>query len=301
MKSKKNLLPIIILAAGVLAMVAVTCLVNVAKKPEITEKEFPFSITYKYGDETEIIESVLNCEFVGAQESIDPADRFYDAKIEGKDDEHGDKYLLFEDEKGQLFLCAHFNAGYLMGDPEYDDSYDSEYPYRPYLAYYDAEGIEYTDEETMQSLGAEIIGWDYPEPIENKLVFSHITRLTASNVLPLLAVAFVVLIICLIVVRKDKEYKYNVLDFIGILSNTVIGLVLLPIITIVGILADVNGDGAGLIYQIDRCVPAFCLLALTVSICLRKKGYRISSFIVQFAGPVAFVLSLILEGLLTFV
>ena len=47
MKSKKLLLPTIIISVAILAMAVFSVVSNIAQKPTITKGEFPFSITYE--------------------------------------------------------------------------------------------------------------------------------------------------------------------------------------------------------------------------------------------------------------
>ena len=58
MKSKKLLLPTIILAVAILATVVYSVISSIAFKPTVTEGEFPFSITYELDGERVTIEDV---------------------------------------------------------------------------------------------------------------------------------------------------------------------------------------------------------------------------------------------------
>ena len=58
MKSKKLLLPAIILAVAILASAVYSVVSSIAFKPTVTEGEFPFSITYELDGERVTIEDV---------------------------------------------------------------------------------------------------------------------------------------------------------------------------------------------------------------------------------------------------
>ena len=47
MKNKKLLLPVIILVVAILAIAVYSVCSSIAKKPTVTEGEFPFTITYE--------------------------------------------------------------------------------------------------------------------------------------------------------------------------------------------------------------------------------------------------------------
>ena len=61
---------------------------------------------------------------------------------------------------GTVKLLSTINNSYLYDDiPE------------PYLAVYDNKGVEYSDMETLEKFGAELISWEMPQPIENSFRF----------------------------------------------------------------------------------------------------------------------------------
>ena len=155
--------------------------------------------------------------------------------------------------------------------------------------------MEYEDEEHLAPYDVKIVDWEYPQPIENKFVFSNITRLTYNNVLPALAVSLLTLLVCIIFVKKDQGLTFGVVDKIPIVLNFIIGLVVLPFLTIVCCFIDINGNGADLCSQIAYCVPAVIGFGLAASVCLRRKGYKKAGFIAQFAGIAVFALVLILD------
>ena len=57
-----------------------------------------------------------------------------------------------------------------MGDAD-NAKYSAELAI-PYLSVFDAEQIEYMDEETVGQFDAELVSWELPQPIKNSFVFS---------------------------------------------------------------------------------------------------------------------------------
>ena len=170
MRSKKLfLLTIILVAALVMTMVS-ALIAGIALKPEITESEFPFSITYELDGETVTINDVYKVRY---EEDKTYKYRIYNGEICDKEEDNT-YYTLKKEETGRIELWTHFYADYLMGDPEYD--YFVDEPFEPRIYCYDAEETEFSDEETLAKHGAKIISFQYPEPIENSLTFSHFTE-----------------------------------------------------------------------------------------------------------------------------
>ena len=66
---------------------------------------------------------------------------------------------------------------------------------------------------------AEIISWEYPEPIENSFKFVGISRLHAISMAAMLVIAFLTIIVCIIFVRKAKDLHYKALDAFSIAAN----------------------------------------------------------------------------------
>ena len=287
MRNKKLLLPIVILVVAILAIAAYTVVSHTAKKPTITEGEFPFSITYELDGETVTISEVYKARYVGNSGYADTLTRMYVGETEDSG-ENGTGYILKKDENGRIELCTHIYPDYLMGDPEYDYFDDEEF--EPKIYYYDSEETEYDDEETLAAQGVKLISFEYPTPIKNSLVFSHISYTNSVVVIPTMIIALLALIATFIFVKK--EVKYKTIDIISIVFNWIITVVYLPFVTVLGGLIDIEGGGPELYYQFAHFLPVFSLLSIVASVALRRKGYGISSFIAQFAGPAAFIIYL---------
>lgn len=293
MNNKKMLLPIIIILIGTILVSAVGLVLSICKKPVVTEMEFPFSITYEYKGETKTVNDTFSCSFTGGDEI-----RFWEGTVKSSNKESCHEILVDEKNDGQLTIITNLFAGYLMGDPYYDDSYSEYLPYEPYAAFFDLEGVEYSDEETLEKHDLKIINYEYPEPIENEFVFSHIARLDGDTSFKMALCSVVFLLLTIIFIKKSEDVTYTAFDKKTIVLNFVVGIVLLPFITVVGTFTDINGDGTAFIYQISYCVPAVTALCLALSIALRRKGFKKESMVVQFVGPMLFVLTLIADTLI---
>lgn len=290
MKNKKLLLPTIILISAVLLMAVYSVVTSIAKKPTITEGEFPFSITYELDGETVTINDVYKAHYIGNDGYADTLTRCYVGGIDGLGGENT-LYTLKKGDNTRIELWTHFYADYLMGDPEYE--YFDDEPFEPRIYYYDENETEYHDEETLAAQGVKLISFEYPTPIENSFVFSHISYLSGAVVLPALLIALLALIVIIIFVRKDKELKYKAIDIVSIVLNFIIGIMYMGFVTILALLIDIEGGGPELYYQIMYFIPALSVLCIAASVALRRKGHSVKSLIAGFIGPAVFALYLI--------
>ena len=290
MKNKKLLLPAIILISAVLLMAVYSVVTSIAKKPTITEGEFPFSITYELDGETVTINDVYKAHYIGNDGYADTLTRCYVGGIDGLGGENT-LYTLKKGDNTRIELWTHFYADYLMGDPEYE--YFDDEPFEPRIYYYDENETEYHDEETLAAQGVKLISFEYPTPIENSFVFSHISYLSGAVVLPALLIALLALIVIIIFVRKEKELKYKAIDIVSIVLNFIIGIMYMGFVTILALLIDIEGGGPELYYQIMYFIPALSVLCIAASVALRRKGHSVKSLIAGFIGPAVFALYLI--------
>lgn len=295
MKNKKLFIPTIILIAAILASATYMVISSIAKKPTTTEGEFLFSITYELDGETVTINDVYRARFVKNDGFANTKSRMYVGEI-GNRGENNTIYILKEDENTCVELRTNFYPDYLMGDPEYD--YFDEEAFEPQIYYYDAEEQEYSDEETLLAQGIKLIGFEYPTPIENSLVFSHISYLSSAVVLPTLIIALLALVAIIIFVKKDKELKYKAIDIVSLVLNFVIGFTLIPYISIAAMLIDINGGGPDFYYQVFYFFPLIFVLCIAASIALRRKGYGVKALVIELVGPVVFALFLVVCGVL---
>lgn len=296
MKNKKLFLPTIILIAAILATAVYSVVFSIAKKPAITEAEFPFKITYEQDGETIVIDDVYKARYTDNGGYADSKGRNYTGGI-GANGENETIYVLKEEENLRIELWTHFYAEYMMGDgTEYDYFGDDQFEPRIYC--FDGQGVEYSDEETLSSHGVKIISFEYPAPIKNKFVFSHISHLSSTAVPVLILISLLALLATIIFVRKEKELKYRTIDIISIIFNFIICFTIFPFVSIVAMLIDIAGGGPEFSYQAFYFIPSLTVLSVTVSTALRRKGYAKSSLITQFIGPAVFGVYLVICGLL---
>jgi cytochrome bd-type quinol oxidase subunit 2 len=180
-----------------------------------------------------------------------------------------------------------------MGDPdkyEYVSGNDA-----PYLEATDAEGYSV---EISEAFDAEIVSWEYPEPVENSFKFVGISRLHAISMASMLAIAILTIIACMIFVRKEKDLHYKALDVVSIVANFIIAFMVIPFITIAVFFLPIVMDSGSLMYQIYLCIPALTAFTIAASVALRRKGFAMSGFFVQLAFPVLFFAEIIIESVI---
>ena len=97
MKNKKLFLPSIILISAVVLIALYSVVSSIAKKPNITEAEFPFTITYELDGETVTIKDVYRARYNGNAGYADTKSRMYVGEI-GDMGESNTIYTLKHDE-----------------------------------------------------------------------------------------------------------------------------------------------------------------------------------------------------------
>ena len=113
-------------------------------------------------------------------------------------------------------------------------------------------------------------------------------------------------ILIAVLTKRAEGVKYGKLDKVGIVTNILLIPVYVftfPLYLFIGLVCHPAYDGLlgilGWIVSIFcASVALFCCLGLGASVALRKKGKSILSFVVQFAGVVAFGLMFLLFALL---
>ena len=291
MKNKKLFLSAIILVVAILAIVVYSVVSSIALKPAITEGEFPFSITYELDGKTITIDEIYKARYVRNDGYADTKGRVYVGEI-GNLGEDNTGYTLKKDENTRVELWTNFYPDYLMGDSEYD-YFDYE-AFEPRIYYYDAEETEHHDEEILLAQGVKLISFEYPTPIENSFVFSHLSYFNGTVVLPTLLIALLALIATIIFVRKEKELKLRAIDVVSVIFNFVIGFTVIPFVSILAIFIDIEGGGPELYHQVLYFIPALSMLCIAASIALRRKGYGVKALITELVGPIVFTLYLII-------
>ena len=303
MKTKKLSLTMIFLVITMTAYIVATVLFCYTTKPAISTGEFPFAITYEYKGETKTLSGVLKCEFSNSWTIHGEHGRYWEGEVIYDNPDNVEYPFIIEQNDEQqttLSVHEHMYAGYFMGDPLHKDYY-KDYGMEdvaPYVAYYDYKNEVFLEDaapdEIPESLGLRIMDYTYAEPIENSFSFSGI-RYEADNVMIFIGISTVFFLLCLIFVRRDKAYTYSKLDKFGIFFNFLVGIFVVPFVSIICIMFGLVESRVELINQITYNVPSIAILCLAFSVVFRRKGYSKAGFFVQFGGIFPFVLILVLD------
>ena len=286
MKRFKLFFSTIILVAAIVLTAISAFISGIALKPTVTESEFPFSITYELDGETVTINDVYKVRY---EENKKYKSRIYIGEI-GNLSEDNTIYTLKTEKNGRIELWTHFYPDYLMGDAWYD--YFDEEAFEPRIYYYDAEENEFYDRETLSEQGVKLISFEYPEPIENSMVFSHITIPESDVVVPTVIIAVLAMLATIIFVKKDNDYISMPINTVTVVFNFIIGFIVLPFFTTFSGLLEAMGDVGDIMNLVIYLLPALTILGITASIALRRKLYGKSALLVQFISPAVFVVIL---------
>ncbi len=298
MKSKGLKVPVILIVVSIIVAILASLLVSMQKTPAITKHDFDFSITYKLDGETKTLNGVYSCRFTGfGGDGVDPLCRYYEGTytVEGESD--NDRCFTIAQKDGyELYIVALLNDSYLMGDVK-NDSYDS-YNERPTLEAEDNEGYQYDEADLPAVFDAEIVSFEYPEPIENTFRFTGFSGLHATSTGVMTLVGVLALILCMIFVRKGSDVEYRVLDKFGIALNFAAMFFVLPILYITAVFVQAYPTGPDWIYQAYLCIPQMIPFSIAASVSLRRKGFRKSGFCVQFIALVIEAILILIEYIL---
>lgn len=298
MTNRVSRFPAIIFIVGLVLCLVACLLTGILQTPTITQQDFHYWATYRLGGETKTVEGVYRCQFKYTGVGIDPTLRYYEGFYpEAPDAFAPDSHVLAKQGDQTLNIIFTFAEDYLMGDGYPGEDYSESVP-EPYLAVFTEEGYEYSDPESLKQFDAELISWEIPQPIENTLAFSGFSILHTGSMLAMLSVGILVIIACLVFVKKDEGLTYTGLDKVSIVVNFLVGLVALPFCTMVIGLMPLYVAGDELYYQIDLCTPVIAAFAVAASIALRRKGFSKAGFFIQFVGPALFALMAIVESIL---
>ena len=293
MNNRSLKLPAIILSIGLVAALVACLLVSVVKAPTVTAQDFDYAVTYKLNGETKTVEGVYHVDFKFSE----PQDRYYEGYYLSDPTSGEPKDLLLaEKDELKLRVVFIFSDDFLMGDAYAGETY-SEAILDPYLAVYDQMGCEYVEEEYLGQFDAELVSWETPQPIENSFVFTgfyvwHNYTLTAT-----LLVGLLVLVACMIFVKRDKTISYTMVDKLSVVLSCAVGIVALPFITIVAAFSELTAGDTDVIYRVLVFVPALTAFALAASVALRRKGFAKAGLLAQLTGPALFALCLVVESI----
>ena len=287
MKSQSLKLPSIIIIIGLLLCLVASLFAGIMKEPVITEHDFNYAATYRMNGETKTLEGVYRVRFVSTGEGND---RYYEGFYLSEPNAGQPEYhTIAKLDDLELQVVFIFTNDYLMGDGDRDTITE------PYLAAYDTMGVEYTDMETLERFDAELLSWETPQPIENTFVFSGFSHLYTGSMLAMLAVGLLVIVACMIFVKRDKTVPFKLLDKFSITLNCVVCFAALPFISFTTALMQITMSGDDFLYQMFLCIPALTAFTVAASIALRRKGFTKSGFFIQFIGPVLFFLPVLFE------
>lgn len=93
---------------------------------------------------------------------------------------------------------------------------------------------------------------------------------------------FIIAVLAALLIRKRKEYKYDLIDIAGVILNVVFGVMVYP--PICALALQIAGTGVVL----GELMPAVCVAGIGASVILRRKERPWLSFLVQFAGVLCF-------------
>ena len=295
MNSKNMKLPLIILAIGLVFVMAVCAFVNIKREPVIKTQDFDFSITYSVNGEVKTLNGVYTCTFEGHGDS--PLERIYSESytVDGISQESR-AFLVAEKDGYELSIIATLEYCYLLNDKLHD--YYNPYLEDPEFEILDREGYYHDEPEVLALFNAEMIDWEYPEPVDNRFVFCGFTILHTGSMVAMTLAWLLVAIVCLIVVKKDKSLPSRPLDTLTVLVSFATTVLAIPFLILIIAFFQITMSSDDILYQIFLCIPSLAALGVTASICLRRRGYSKSGFFVQLITPALFVAFLVLESVI---
>ena len=282
----------IIFVIYLIATLALLFLGYSVQKPKVAQQEFPFTITYSYQGETQTISDVYLGEYVRSAKYLGDDSLAWYGYIKDHNRLESDFYRIGEI-NGQAFsINLNIEPGYLMGDPKFAGSVCQ--PTGVCHSFDGTNEITVTDPAELEKLGFSIVNWEYPKPIENAFSFGGIS-LSSEATIYTAAIAVLALLACMILIKKDKELTYGTLDKISILLNILVIVIGFPFILIVSSLSEILAEVSS-IQQLLYFSPALTVIGIAASVTLRRMGHKNLGFLIQFAGPVVFALSILIEN-----
>lgn len=282
----------LIFAIGLILCVVGHLSISVLLKPTITEHDFHYSVTYQLNGETKTLDGIYRCKFEGYERGEEPYARYYSGEYiyDGQPTE-SHTYTIAELDGAELYIVTVFNEAYLMGDTNHLD-----YDYMlndPYLEAVTKEGYAFEEGQMPEEFTAELISWDYPEPIENAFTFAGFSILHFGSLLITTAIGLLAIVACLIFVKRDKTVPYRALDRVSIVMNFVITLAFIPFLTVITALLQITMSGDEFAYQLFLSFPAITAFTVAASVALRRVRLSKTGFFIQFAVPVVFALMIL--------
>ena len=287
-KKRENIF--FIISALILAAAVIFVFVGARTSgPEITYHEFFIPVTYEEYGEVKT-QTVTYCGQYWEEDHS-----FY---VYYEDSGLHDSVTMKEENGNPIWWFElQLEPGYLMGDPAYVDFYSDGMP-EPSIGYYDEEWNAHNGVTEAKPHGIKLIGCEYPEPIENKIVDKGI-KLDHMAIGVLTTFAFAILILGSILVKKEENVIYQNRDKAARILNLAICVVALPLLFSLGDEWDLlMGDPVGGVMA--ALMAPVTVLGICASVLLRRKGKSVLGMVVQFIGPMLFLYLLTANLLIAF-
>lgn len=258
------------------------------QKPAVQIQEFPFSITYTYLGEQKTVSGTFLAEYTPSARYLCEKSVAWSGHILEQDRLRSDYIRIAENEALSLSINLNLEPGWLMGDNTYAGSTCTPSG----LAILLTDGQRITDSADLEALGFRLDSWEYPEPIENRFSFGGIS-LSSEAVLYTSVIAIAALLLCMIFVERDRDQTGTILDKIGVVMNLLVVAFAFPFILIASTLSEILGETSAL-QLVLYLTPALTMTGVCVSVVLRRRGYSLWSFLIQFIGPAVFALAVLI-------
>ena len=278
----------IILALHLTATVLLLFLGYGVQKPDVQKQEFPFTITYTYQGQQNTFSGTYVAEHTLAAQYLGDRPLHWFGYIQDHNRLEPDYIHIAENETYALSVNLNLEPGWLMGDSACADSICAPSG----LAIRKADDHRITDPAELEALGFRLDSWEYPQPIENRFSFGGFS-LSSEAVFYTSAFAIIALVLSLILVKKDREQPVTPLSKIGVVTNLLVAVLAFPFIFMVSALSEILGD-ASMLQQLLYLSPALTVTGITASVVLRRRGYSLPGFLIQFIGPVIFLLTILI-------
>ena len=268
------IISVLILAAAVIFV----CVGTRVSGPEITYHEFSIPVIFEEYGEVKT-QAVTYCGQYWEE----------DTSFHGyyKDSGMRDVVNMREENGNPIWwFQLQLEPGYLMGDPDYADFY-ADGMSEPSIGYFDEEWNEHNGVTEAELHGIKLISCEYPEPIQNKIVDKGV-KLDHMAIGVLTVLAFVILLLGIVLVKREDGVVYQRRDKAARILNIVIGVVALPILFSLGNEWDLL-TGRPVDSILAACMAPLTVLGICASVLLRRKGKSLLGMVVQFIGPLLFL------------
>lgn len=263
------------------------------RQPAIRKQEFPFTITYTYRGTTGTISDVYVAEHVRTEKYIGDDKIVWSGYVKDRNRLEADFYRVAQEDGVSYFIDLNLDPGYLMGDPSH--AFAAGYPTGSCISMEGEEEIRVTAPTDLEQMGFVINSWVYPDPIANSFHYGGIS-LSSEATLYTAIMAAAALLACLLLIRRPARMAFSPMDRLSVVLNFLLAFVAFPFILITSALSEILADVSAW-QQLLYLAPALTALGIAASVTLRRMGYRIISFWVQFVGPVVFALAVWIEGI----